>query len=155
MSTLQHSSDIVGMATEIPAWACRELMKSTLVGRVAFVDEDGPVVLPVNFVLDGDTVLFCTSSANAIGRHLDSATVEFEVHEFDGPTKSGWSVVVRGVASFVSARELSRDEGLPPFSWADGVRTFVVRVTPVSVTGRRISCPAEAGRTRLSRQRDR
>ena len=113
MNTLQHSSDIVGMATEIPAWACRELMGSTLVGRVAFVDEDGPVVLPVNFVLDGDTVLFCTSSANAIGRHLDSATVEFEVHEFDGPTKSGWSVVVR-VASFVSARELSQDEGLRP-----------------------------------------
>jgi nitroimidazol reductase NimA-like FMN-containing flavoprotein (pyridoxamine 5'-phosphate oxidase superfamily) len=30
------------------------------VGRVAFVDADGPVVLPFNFVLDGNTVLFCT-----------------------------------------------------------------------------------------------
>ncbi len=91
------------MVTEIPAWACRELMGSTLVGRVAFVDADGPVVLPVNFVLDGNTVLFCTSSANTVGRHLDSATVAFEVDEFDGITKSGWSVLVRGVASFVSA----------------------------------------------------
>ena len=126
------------MVTEIPTWACRELMGSTLVGRVAFVDADGPVVLPVNFVLDGNTVLFCTSSANTIGRHLDSATVAFEVDEFDGVTKSGWSVLVRGVASFVSAHELSRDEGLRPFPWADGVRTLVVRVTPVSISGRRL-----------------
>ena len=107
-------------------------------GRVAFVDADGPVVLPVNFVLDGNTVLFCTSSANTIGRHLDSATVAFEVDEFDSLTKSGWSVLVRGVASFVSARELSRDEGLRPFPWADGVRTLVVRITPSSVSGRRL-----------------
>ena len=124
MNTLQHSSDIVGMATEIPAWACRELMGSTLVGRVAFVDEDGPVVLPVNFVLDGDTVLFCTSSANAIGRHLDSATVEFEVHEFDGPTKSGWSVVVRAwLHSFRPAScRRTRDSALLVGGWGADVR---------------------------------
>ena len=109
-----------------------------MVGRVAFVDEDGPVVLPVNYVLDGNTVLFCTSSANTVGRHLDSATVAFEVDEFDGITKSGWSVLVRGVASFVAADELARDEGLRPFTWADGVRTLVVRITPVSVSGRRL-----------------
>ena len=107
-------------------------------GRVAFFDADGPVVLPVNFVLDGDTVLFCTSSANTIGRHLDSATVAFEVDEIDGLTRSGWSVLVRGVASFVSAGEMVRDEGLRPFTWADGVRTLVVRITPVSVSGRRL-----------------
>jgi nitroimidazol reductase NimA-like FMN-containing flavoprotein (pyridoxamine 5'-phosphate oxidase superfamily) len=109
-----------------------------MVGRVAFVDADGPVVLPVNYVLDGDTVLFCTSSTNTIGRHLDHATVAFEVDEFDHVTQSGWSVLVRGVASCVSARELSRDEGLRPFSWADGVRTLVIRVTPVSISGRRL-----------------
>lgn len=108
-----------------------------MVGRVAFVDEDGPVVLPVNYVLDGNTVLFCTSSANTLGAHLDSATVAFEVGEFDASTQSGWSVLVRGVASFVSADELERDEGLRPFTWADGVRTLVVRISPVSVSGRR------------------
>jgi len=109
-----------------------------MVGRVAFVDADGPVVLPVNFVLDGTTVLFCTSSANTIGRHLDSATVAFEVDEFDSLTNSGWSVLVRGEASFVAYDELARDEGLRPFPWADGVRTLVVRITPVSVSGRRL-----------------
>ena len=127
-----------GQLTEMSAGECRDLMGSTMVGRVGFVDEDGPVVLPVNYVLDGNTVLFCTSAANTIGRHLDSATVAFEVDEVDDFTQSGWSVLVRGVASFVAVDELVRDEGLRPFTWADGVRTLVVRITPVSVSGRRL-----------------
>jgi nitroimidazol reductase NimA-like FMN-containing flavoprotein (pyridoxamine 5'-phosphate oxidase superfamily) len=113
-------------------------MGSTSVGRIALVDEDGPVVLPVNYVMDGETVLFRTSPANSIARHLDDARVAFEVDEFDDYTQSGWSVVVRGVASFVPADELDRDEQSGPFPWADGVRTLVVRVTPLSITGRRL-----------------
>ena len=136
MSVIQNAPP--GRVIEMPAGECRDLMGSTLVGRVAFVDKDGPVVLPVNYVLDGNAVVFCTSSANTIGRHLDSGTVAFEVDEFDHVTQSGWSVLVRGVATFVSPRELSRDEGLRPFTWADGVRTLVVRVTPLSVSGRRL-----------------
>jgi len=126
-----------GRLTEMPAGECHDLMGSTSVGRVAFVDEDGPVVLPVNYVLDGATVLFSTSPANTIGRHLDSAAVAFEVDEFDDYTQSGWSVVVRGVATFVPYDELPRD-ALRPFPWADGRRPLIVRVTPSSVTGRRL-----------------
>jgi uncharacterized protein len=135
MRTAEHW--FPGRLTEMPAGECRDLMGSTSVGRVAFVDEDGPVVLPVNYVLDGDTVLFRTSPATTIGRHLDSAAVAFEVDEFDDYTQSGWSVVLRGVASFVADDELAPDQHRP-FPWADGVRPLVIRVTPVSVSGRRI-----------------
>jgi uncharacterized protein len=127
-----------GRLTEMPTGECQDLMGSTSVGRVAFVDEDGPVVLPVNYVLDGDTVLFRTSAANNIGRHLAFATVAFEVDEFDDFTQSGWSVLVRGLATFVPYDELTRDDANRPFPWADGVRTLYVRVTPRSVTGRRL-----------------
>jgi nitroimidazol reductase NimA-like FMN-containing flavoprotein (pyridoxamine 5'-phosphate oxidase superfamily) len=126
-----------GRLTEMPAGECRDLMGSTSVGRVALVDEDGPVVLPVNYVLDGETVLFRTSPANSIARHLDDSRVAFEVDEFDDYTQSGWSVVLRGVASFVADDELARDQRRP-FPWADGARPLLVRVTPVSVTGRRL-----------------
>ena len=136
MSTTNHW--FPGRLTEMPAGECLSLMGSTSVGRVAFVDEDGPVVLPVNYVLDGGTVLFCTSAANTIGRHLDSATVAFEVDEFDDYTQSGWSVLVRGTATFVPPHELARGGALQPFAWPEGRRTQVVRVTPRSVTGRRL-----------------
>jgi hypothetical protein len=59
------------------------------------------------------------------------------VDEFDDYTQSGWSVVLRGVASYVADDELARDQRRP-FPWADGVRPLVVRVTPVSVSGRRL-----------------
>jgi nitroimidazol reductase NimA-like FMN-containing flavoprotein (pyridoxamine 5'-phosphate oxidase superfamily) len=127
-----------GRLTEMSAGECLDLMGSTSVGRVGFADEDGPVVLPVNYVLDGETVLFRTSPHNTVARYVDSTLVAFEVDEFDDFTQSGWSVLVRGVASFVAADELPRDERFRPFPWADGVRTLVVRVTPGSVTGRRV-----------------
>jgi uncharacterized protein len=127
-----------GRLTDMPARECRDLMGSTSVGRVAFVDEDGPVVLPINYVLDGEFVLFRTSPHNAIARYVDTSMLALEVDEFDDFTQSGWSVLVRGTAAFVSPDELSRDEALRPYPWADGVRNLVVRITPVSVTGRRI-----------------
>jgi len=136
MSTAEHW--FPGRLLEMPARECRSLMGSTSVGRVAFVDEDGPTVLPVNYVLDGDTVLFRTSPANTIGRHLAFATVAFEVDEFDDYTQSGWSVLVRGIATFVPYEELAQDDQPLPYPWADGRRPLVVRVTPRSVTGRRL-----------------
>lgn len=127
-----------GRLSEVPAGECRDLMGSTSVGRVAFVDEDGPVVLPVNYVLDGEHVLFRTSPHNAIARYVDSAMVAFEVDEFDDFTQSGWSVLVRGMAAFIDPDELSADEARRPCPWADGVRNLIVRITPVKLTGRRI-----------------
>lgn len=127
-----------GRLSELPAGECRELMGSTSVGRVAFVDEDGPLVLPVNYVLDGDDVLFRTAPDNTLGRHLEDTPVAFEVDEFDDYTQTGWSVLVRGTATSVGAQDDSRDDSLQPFSWAAGRRSKVVRVAPTSVTGRRL-----------------
>ena len=128
-----------GRLTEMSTTECRDLMGSTSVGRVAFVDEDGPAVLPVNYVLAGGDVLFRTSPYNTLGRHLgEGAPVAFEVDEFDEYTQSGWSVLVRGIATFVGTDDVARDETLQPFSWAEGTRTLVVRVAPQSMTGRRL-----------------
>lgn len=127
-----------GRLIEMTAAESYKLMGSTSVGRVAFVDEDGPIVLPVNYVLDGDTVLFRTSPANTLGRHLAFATVAFQVDEFDDYTQSGWSVLVRGIATYVPYEELARTDAPLPYPWADGSRPLVIRVTPRSVTGRRL-----------------
>jgi nitroimidazol reductase NimA-like FMN-containing flavoprotein (pyridoxamine 5'-phosphate oxidase superfamily) len=127
-----------GRLIEMSTVECRDLMGSTSVGRVAFVDEDGPIVLPVNFVLDGGSVLFRTSPHNTVARHIDSALVAFEVDEFDDWTQSGWSVLVRGAAAFVETDEPTRDERPRPDPWVDGVRTLLVRITPTSISGRRL-----------------
>ena len=127
-----------GRLTEMSAGECRELMLGTSVGRVVFVDHDGPAALPVNYVLDGQAVLFRTSPHNSMAPHLEGANVSFEVDEFDDYTQSGWSVLVRGVASFVPPDELPDDEEARPYPWAEGIRSLVVRITPDRVTGRRV-----------------
>ena len=136
MNTREHW--FPGRLTAMPDRECRDLVGSTSVGRVAFVDEEGPVVLPINYTLDGDQVLFRTAADNTLARHLDGSAVAFEVDEFDDFTQSGWSVLVRGVARFVPPDEVSSDEARRPFAWAGGRRDQFIRVTPTSVTGRRL-----------------
>ena len=55
-----------------------------------------PVIFPVNYVLDGDVVVFRSDP----GTKLDGATlarVAFEIDHVDRDLKSGWSVVVQGL----------------------------------------------------------
>src|ERR1700729_2476567 len=72
---------------------CLRLLGTQQVGRLAFVTEGRPDVQPVNYVLDGDAVVFATAS----GIKLWAATrspVAFEVDAIDPQSRSGWSVVV-------------------------------------------------------------
>jgi nitroimidazol reductase NimA-like FMN-containing flavoprotein (pyridoxamine 5'-phosphate oxidase superfamily) len=122
---------------EITREECMELLASRPVGRIAYCDESGPVVLPVNFVLEGDQVMFRTSPHSELARHLRNGPASFEVDEFDEYTQSGWSVLIRGRAEFIEYDDLP-DEDHRPTPWAEGHRTFHVRVIPSQITGRRL-----------------
>lgn len=116
---------------------CFQLLESQQVGRVAYCDDLGPVVLPVNFAIDRDTVLIQLSPHSTLARNLRSAPASFEIDEFDDFNQSGWSVLVRGEATYVDPADLrgARDR---PVAWAEGLRTFHVRITPHDISGRRL-----------------
>jgi uncharacterized protein len=116
---------------------CLELLGSHQVGRVAYCDDLGPVVLPVNYVIDHGTVLIQLSPHSTLARNLRSAPASFEVDEFDDYNQSGWSVLVRGAATYVEPDDL-RDADDRPVAWAEGERTFHVRITPHDISGRRL-----------------
>jgi uncharacterized protein len=115
---------------------CRSLLESGHVGRIAFTDPDGPVVLPVNYVMMGDCVLVATSPYSTLARNATSAPVSFEIDEIDEFTESGWSVLVRGRTSVIEHHELSGVE--LPQPWAEGIRTLVLKVSPAEISGRRL-----------------
>jgi nitroimidazol reductase NimA-like FMN-containing flavoprotein (pyridoxamine 5'-phosphate oxidase superfamily) len=126
-----------GMLRELDASECLELLGTRSVGRVAFCAEDGPVVLPVNYVVHDGDVLFRTSPHNSIARHVHSMPTAFQVDEIDDFTQSGWSVLVRGTAELIEdVHDLPRDGR--PVSWAEGTRSLFVRVPGRSITGRRL-----------------
>jgi uncharacterized protein len=131
---------------ELTKSECFELLAGERLGRLAFVDERGPVVLPVNFVLDNHVVIIRTGE----GAKLDAAShgdrVAFEVDRIDAGTGAGWSVLVRGEATEVTDRsELTRLRKLPLNPLAPGRKSHFVRILPAVVTGRRISAPGSAG----------
>lgn len=122
---------------EIDKAECLELLTSHKVGRVAYCDDLGPVVLPVNYVTDHDTVLIQISPHSTLAAHLRSAPASFEIDDFDDYNQSGWSVLVRGNAAYVDNADLP-DTDDRPVAWAEGPRTFHVRITPHDISGRRL-----------------
>jgi len=122
---------------EIDRAECLELLANQRVGRVAYCDDLGPVVLPVNYALDQETVLIQISPHSTLARNLRSARASFQIDEFDYYNQSGWSVLVRGDATYVDDADLPADDDRP-HAWAEGERTLHVRITPHDISGRRL-----------------
>lgn len=120
---------------EIDRDECLELVASVSVGRVAYADDEGPVVLPVNHVLDGESVLFRVSPDSQLAKHLgEGQHASFQVDDFEDFSMSGWSVLVRGTTEWVAEVDSSSE----PNAWAEGDRSYHLRIVPTSVTGRRL-----------------
>jgi nitroimidazol reductase NimA-like FMN-containing flavoprotein (pyridoxamine 5'-phosphate oxidase superfamily) len=122
--------------------ACLELPRDHHFGRVAFVElGDGPpVIMPVNYLMHGETVVFRTDPNSRLGGALRSATAAFEIDGIDERERTGWSVVVSGRAeAVVDPEELEELRQTPLLPWAPGDRSQYVRITPELVTGRCIS----------------
>jgi nitroimidazol reductase NimA-like FMN-containing flavoprotein (pyridoxamine 5'-phosphate oxidase superfamily) len=123
---------------------CRRLLGERHLGRLALVDADGPVILPVNYTLDEGSVVFRTDPGSKLDAAAAGAAVAFEVDAADERDRTGWSVVVRGQAGEVSEpTDLERLHALPLYPWAPGAKARYVRIRPTSVTGRRIALPAD------------
>ena len=123
---------------ELSRSECEKLLAEHSVGRVGVSAPTGPQILPVNYAYYGKTVVFRTSPYGVLSSLERHTRVAFEIDDIDEEAQSGWSVLVRGIATFVGTDDVSRDETLQPFAWAAGGRTLLVRVSPRSVSGRRL-----------------
>jgi hypothetical protein len=118
---------------------CRALVAPGGIGRIVFVDADVPVVMPVNFRVLGDDIIFRTESASTVLAHLLEQNVSFEVDHLDEALIEGWSVLISGKGRVVvdpTERELVKTLDVSP--WAGGERDTFVRLVPDRMTGRRI-----------------
>ena len=129
-----------GRWQELTKTECFELLASEHLGRVAVTDDLGPVVFPVNYVLDRHTVVFLTEPGTKLHAAARGSRVCFEVDRADAAAPTGWSVIVRGEITEVTDRaELERLRGRPLQVWAPGARDRYVRILPAVLTGRRIA----------------
>jgi len=77
---------------------CLRLLATTPVGRVALSIGALPVVLPVNFALDGESVVFRTGPGSKLEAATRQAVVAFQADHVDLADETGWSVLLTGVA---------------------------------------------------------
>lgn len=112
---------------------CLRLLSVEPVGRLAMNRlDDGPLVVPVNYVLDGDTIVFRTGPG-LIADALHEQLVSFQVDSYNQWRHTGWSVLVTGVAHRL---ELAGIPTVDVAAWAPGQRPFLFRIRPTAITGR-------------------
>jgi uncharacterized protein len=126
-------------SVELTRDECLRLLRAFTVGRVAVASASGSVVVvPVNYVVDGEVIVFRSDLGEKLGQ-LHERSASFEIDEIDPFHHTGWSVLVRGTAFRATAAEV---EHLDVRSWAAGDKPYWVRVVPDEVTGRRLVAPA-------------
>jgi nitroimidazol reductase NimA-like FMN-containing flavoprotein (pyridoxamine 5'-phosphate oxidase superfamily) len=123
---------------EIPGSECLGLLGSVSVGRIAWVHDDLPRILPVNHRIINGQVTMRTSVSSELATQAVGSSVAFEVDNVDFVHLTGWSVIVNGICRAVDdarVRELAVDSLT---SWVQGAKAQVLTIESTSVTGRRI-----------------
>lgn len=129
---IDFSGNPVTELTEEQSWA---VLAGCKLGRLVTVVDRHPEIFPINFVVDGRSIVFRTAEGSKLFTLTINSGVAFEVDGWDGT--GGWSVIMRGQASEVQdAAEIDRLAKLPLRPWVPTVKTHWVRVTADEITGR-------------------
>jgi nitroimidazol reductase NimA-like FMN-containing flavoprotein (pyridoxamine 5'-phosphate oxidase superfamily) len=120
---------------------CYRLLATQQIGRLGVNAEHYPLIFPVNYALERDVIVMRMAPGTKLAA-ADHANVAFEVDEIDQRTRSGWSVLVRGLAEEVTpahrAELITRTQDTGLTSWAPGEHGHWVRLIPHAISGRRI-----------------
>src|SRR5204862_7126252 len=125
---------------EIGRDECLQLLGAHRVGRIAFVAEGQPLVFPVNYALDGETIVFRSDKGSKL-THAPLTKVAFDIDDIDEGNGEGWDVVVQGHADDITDALDERSEvlrNLPIDPFPPGLKWNWVRIVPSTITGRRI-----------------
>jgi len=118
---------------------CLGLLVAHGVGRIGVIDSGGmPMIVPVNYRLVGEHVVFRTAPGAkvvALQRH----PVAFQIDGVDAVNRTGWSVLVQGIAHEMS--EAEREE-LIVQPWATGDKFLWFQIVPRHISGRRLTDPS-------------
>lgn len=114
-----------------------DLLRTHQVGRVAWISAEGPVILPVAYAWREGAIGFRTADWGVLASLATATKVAFQIDDLEGPTATGWSVLVRATsAAITESTEIVGWLTLLPDPWAPGDREMLIRLEPVSVTGR-------------------
>lgn len=128
---------------ELSRGECLALLGERGVGRIAVVGRDElPLVMPVNYLMVRETVVFRTDAGTKLDA-LRRRPVAFQLDHVDHVERSGWSVLIQGIAHDASPHEL---QSWDLETWI-GASQHWIQVVPRHISGRRTRFPEMPGRS--------
>jgi uncharacterized protein len=127
-------------SVQLGAAECRDLLEGGVVGRVAMATPVGPRIVPVNYSVHGDAIVFRTAPYSELSTYGWDTELAFEVDHLQYETHQGWSVVAIGRAHVVDdpdeVQRIRRE--WEPRPWAPGTRHLYVKLAWRQLTGVRL-----------------
>jgi nitroimidazol reductase NimA-like FMN-containing flavoprotein (pyridoxamine 5'-phosphate oxidase superfamily) len=117
---------------------CLTRMATQRLGRLGVVVEGVPIVLPMQFAMDGETVVLQTNQGGKT-LNVPLSSVSFEVDHVDWDEGVGWSVLLQGYGADISSALDQRSEALRSLtiqSWAPPPADRWLKIIPRKITGR-------------------
>ena len=125
------------LITELTSEECWEMLRAEEFGRLAFRLVDEVHITPINYAVEGETLLFRTAEGNKLLGVVMGSDVAFEIDRYGEDTAR--SVVIRGKARLLPEDEAHRAENTRLRSWVPTLKYNVVEIAPAVVTGREFS----------------
>jgi uncharacterized protein len=143
---MRSAPDHAGLEA-LPLEACLRLLASVPLGRVGFHSDGELVVLPVNYAVDGQDVVFRTGWGSKLSAAEAESLVVFEADDYDARTRTGWSVLMKGRATAVyEDADIRALDAVGLRSWTDsGIESFWIRIRPTELTGRMLLSATQDG----------
>ena len=117
--------------------ACWDLLPRARVGRLAWADPDGRImVVPVNFGLDGHTVIIRTGDTSLLDAARARTRCAFQAEDLEPGLRSGWTVLLDGTLTEVADRGMAERLGRLVEPWLRDPRPHVLVLAATNVAGR-------------------
>lgn len=113
---------------------CWERLRAGQVGRLGYHLVDEVHIVPVNYVVDGERLVFRTKPGSKLLGVVMDSDVAFEID--GGDSHRPWSVLARGRARVLEGDEARAAEALPLRPWVSTDRFTFVVIEVDTLTGR-------------------
>jgi nitroimidazol reductase NimA-like FMN-containing flavoprotein (pyridoxamine 5'-phosphate oxidase superfamily) len=124
-----------GEITELDAAECWRILGENELGRIAASAADSIDIFPVNYAVDGRSIVFRTAPGTKLLELAINDHVAFEVDGHD--ESSAWSIVIKGIAERLERQsEMDAAEQLGLAPWIPTLKYRWVRIRATEITGR-------------------
>jgi nitroimidazol reductase NimA-like FMN-containing flavoprotein (pyridoxamine 5'-phosphate oxidase superfamily) len=123
----------------LDASACWTLLSQVRVGRLAWTDPDGRImIVPVNFGLDGHTIVIRTGETTLLDAARARRRCALQADDLEPGLRSGWTVLVDGRLAVTEDEAAAARLGRLVDPWLRVPRPHVLLLAATQVTGRAV-----------------